>query len=172
MTNWTQAEHPVAPWDTPGLPPRRMAERCPAHPCDTRPPYPGGCAYRDDDPNRCPSCHRTLTVDEQKTTPRCHPSTPTAKTALVDHPGVKTRPSEWGACARCGDRWTGRTICHCPTCCRTFSSASAFDAHRRGGRCRNPSDAGLVPVDKQHWSGWGWPEMSAAVIAQRRDPSR
>jgi hypothetical protein len=48
--NWTQHEHPVAPWDTAGLPPRAMAERCIRH---------KHCAYRDDDPARCELCHAT-----------------------------------------------------------------------------------------------------------------
>ena len=46
--NWTQSPFPVAPWDTPGLPPRTMSERCARH---------KHCAYRDDDPARCPLCH-------------------------------------------------------------------------------------------------------------------
>jgi hypothetical protein len=49
MTNWTEAEYPIAPWDPPGLPPRVMADRCAHH---------THCAYRDDDPDRCPHCHR------------------------------------------------------------------------------------------------------------------
>jgi hypothetical protein len=49
MTHWTETEYPVAPWDTPGLPPRRLRERCANH---------TGCAYRDDDPARCEWCHR------------------------------------------------------------------------------------------------------------------
>jgi len=39
------------PWDTPGLPARTEDRRCVHH--------RGQCAYRDDDPNRCPTCHRT-----------------------------------------------------------------------------------------------------------------
>jgi len=50
VTNWTQACYPVPPWDTPGLPPRSMDERCARH---------DHCAYRDDDPARCPICHTT-----------------------------------------------------------------------------------------------------------------
>jgi len=44
------------PWDTPGLPPRAEQDRCPTH--------KGLCAYRDDDPARCPVCHRSWTVIE------------------------------------------------------------------------------------------------------------
>jgi hypothetical protein len=46
--NWTQYPFPEAPWDSPGLPPRTMDERCSRH---------KHCAYRDDDPARCPLCH-------------------------------------------------------------------------------------------------------------------
>lgn len=49
VTNWTQECHPQPWWDTPGLPPRRTNERCANH--------HGICAYRDDDPYRCPRCH-------------------------------------------------------------------------------------------------------------------
>lgn len=48
VTDYTQECYPVAPWDTFGLPPRRMGERCAHH---------NHCAYRDDDPARCPRCH-------------------------------------------------------------------------------------------------------------------
>lgn len=36
-------------WDPPGLEPRDDKERCANH---------SQCAYRDDDPTRCPHCHR------------------------------------------------------------------------------------------------------------------
>lgn len=48
MANWTLAVFPVAPWDPPDLPPRTLSERCAHH---------KHCAYRDDDPSRCPKCH-------------------------------------------------------------------------------------------------------------------
>jgi hypothetical protein len=50
VSNWTQNPFPVAPWDALGLPPRTLEERCARH---------KHCAYRDDDPNRCPICHAT-----------------------------------------------------------------------------------------------------------------
>ena len=43
-------EFVTKPWDSPGLPPRRESERCAHH---------AHCAYRDDDPARCPRCHAT-----------------------------------------------------------------------------------------------------------------
>lgn len=47
-------------------------------------------------------------------------------------------------CGRCDDRWTASRAAHCGGCHATFSSPSGFDAHRRGGACRDPRDAGLV----------------------------
>lgn len=49
--HWGQECLPVAPWDPPGLPPRTKADRCARH--------RKLCAYRDDDPTRCPACHGT-----------------------------------------------------------------------------------------------------------------
>lgn len=48
VRDFTQECYPIAPWDTPGLPKRRMEERCGQHAL---------CAFRDDDPNLCPNCH-------------------------------------------------------------------------------------------------------------------
>lgn len=39
----------------------------------------------------------------------------------------------------CGSRWTGHQKAHCAGCHLTFSSDSAFDTHRRGMRCNDPS---------------------------------
>lgn len=54
ITNWTQECFPNPPWDAPGLPDRPMGERCAAH---------KHCAYRDDDPARCPRCHTSRKCD-------------------------------------------------------------------------------------------------------------
>lgn len=45
------------PWDPPGLPFRFEAQRCANH---------SHCAFRDDDPTRCPWCHVKLSVIEQR----------------------------------------------------------------------------------------------------------
>jgi hypothetical protein len=37
------------PWDSPGLPPRAGGDYCVNH--------GNSCAFRDDDPTRCPWCH-------------------------------------------------------------------------------------------------------------------
>lgn len=48
VTNAMMGCFPLLPWDSPGLPPRPKDERCSRH---------THCAYRDDDPGRCPNCH-------------------------------------------------------------------------------------------------------------------
>jgi hypothetical protein len=64
VTNYSQECTPVAPWDTPGLPPRAMHERCANHAL---------CAYRDDEPVLCPGCH---TIPERCTCPKAKVETP------------------------------------------------------------------------------------------------
>ena len=56
---WANDPFPVPPWDTAGLPPRAMNERCSAH---------QWCAYRDDDPARCGKCHAVPRKCDCKTT--------------------------------------------------------------------------------------------------------
>lgn len=58
---------------------------------------------------------------------------------------------------RCGTTWTGLTPAHCASCHTTFTSPTAFDRHRRAGQCLTPSAAGLVPIDRKTWTGYGWP---------------
>ena len=67
-------------------------------------------------------------------------------------------------CNGCNNRWSGVTACHCAGCHRTFTSLAAFDIHRIGGQCNDPTtqldrsgDPRLVPVDKLYWSGWRLP---------------
>ena len=59
-----------------------------------------------------------------------------------------------GACRRW---WTGAERSHASCCHETFSSLSAFEQHRKGGRCNNPADAGLVAREKPYGTLWGWP---------------
>jgi hypothetical protein len=63
----------------------------------------------------------------------------------------------YGQCAGCGASWTGYTVCHCCSCHLTFTSESAFNAHRARGRCCDPQSRGLIKVRRPHWVGWGWP---------------
>lgn len=58
-------EFPVYDWDAPGLPPRAKAERCANH--------RGLCAFRDDDPLRCPRCHALWTHIERRKAPTYKP---------------------------------------------------------------------------------------------------
>lgn len=89
-------------WDTPGLPPRSRAERCSRH---------GACAYRDDDPARCPICHRSWQViaewDSQKEG-RSNGVTPEGHLAIHSQTDAKRAR---GAAAKRGNRgrvMTGR----------------------------------------------------------------
>jgi hypothetical protein len=54
----------------------------------------------------------------------------------------------------CGAKWTGtgRTHCAAPGCHRLFSGLTAFDAHRKGGECLLPGDAGLVKREDGVWA--------------------
>lgn len=151
MTNWTQAEHPVAPWDSPGLLPRSFRERCANH--------DGQCVYRDDDPAHCPMCHSS----------RCRGSCTASDLNVADAAPMPVGNRRqinarlgWATCGGCGESWSGRAACHCAGCHQTFASISSFDKHRIGSftdpknprRCADPSDRGLVPVFKKYWSGW------------------
>lgn len=73
------------------------------------------------------------------------------------------RPSAGPSCKGCGSRWTGLNAAHCAGCCRTFTSATGFDKHRRDGRCLDPATARarngyliFVPADRP-WPGWSLP---------------
>jgi hypothetical protein len=76
-----------------------------------------------------------------------------------------THINGYGVCGRCGAEWTGYSTCHCSAagCHRTFTSITAFDAHRTGSHangerhCLDPATVGLVPVTKTYWTGWGNP---------------
>lgn len=74
MTVRQAAERPVTrPWDPPGLPPRTEAQRCANH---------SHCAYRDDDPERCPWCHRPWSMPSvgcRTTKAGLHPPDPQAR---------------------------------------------------------------------------------------------
>lgn len=58
---------------------------------------------------------------------------------------------------RCGATWTGLTAAHCATCHTTFTSTTGFDRHRRAGQCLTPEAAGLVPIHRKTWTGYGLP---------------
>jgi hypothetical protein len=58
---------------------------------------------------------------------------------------------------QCGLWWTGNERSHASCCHRTFSSLSAFEAHRRGLRCNDPATVGLIARAKPYGDLWGWP---------------
>ena len=57
----------------------------------------------------------------------------------------------------CGARWAGSNTAHCGACHVTLSSVTAFDRHRRGGECHDPTEVGLVRIDRAGYHVWGWP---------------
>ncbi|WP_431839714.1 hypothetical protein [Gordonia hongkongensis] len=50
----------------------------------------------------------------------------------------------------CRAEWSGLNECHCGACHLTFSGVTAFDRHRRGRVCNDPSVFGLV-LDSDVW---------------------
>ena len=81
------------------------------------------------------------------------------------HPvAKKAKPAPPVRCNGCENTWTGALPCHCGACHRTFTGIRAFDIHRTGGICNEPSQVlgkkgehRLVPVVRATWSGWGEP---------------
>jgi hypothetical protein len=57
----------------------------------------------------------------------------------------------------CGQWWTGAERSHCGGCHLTFTSLTSFERHRKGLRCNDPADVGLVPRDKPYGQLWGLP---------------
>lgn len=115
--------------------------------------------------------------------PRTQPRTPTAPRLLL----TKTLPAGKGNSVptedvnptpipksavthgECGSWWTGAERSHASCCHRTFSSLSAFDQHRKGLRCNNPEDVGLVAREKPYGTLWGWPPPVGGYGALRAD---
>lgn len=57
-----------------------------------------------------------------------------------------------GSC-NCGAHWKGLSPCHCSSCHVTFSCITAFDGHRKDGKCRTPEslDMHYLP-DRFMWA--------------------
>jgi len=72
-------------------------------------------------------------------------------------PGIDGIPKNAIVHGACQQWWTGAERSHASCCHRTFSSLSAFDQHRKGGRCNDPADMGLVAREKPYGTLWGWP---------------
>ncbi|MGN5238082.1 FDXHR family putative zinc-binding protein [Rhodococcus sp. SJ-3] len=58
--------------------------------------------------------------------------------------------SQTNTCSRCQARWTAADVCHCNGCHHTFSSLTAFEAHRRANTCRTPHETGLVLLGRTY----------------------
>lgn len=56
-------------------------------------------------------------------------------------PDTRTAPKPPQITCSCGAGWRSRRAAHCAACHLTFSSDSAFDAHRRAGQCLDPATA-------------------------------
>ena len=83
------------------------------------------------------------------------------------HGGTSSQQSPTAIhCSRCDETWTGLTPCHCGACHLTFTGIRAFDIHRTGGHCNDPSSLltrdgkpRLVPIiSRSCWSGWAEPK--------------
>lgn len=76
--------------------------------------------------------------------------------------------------AKCGKWWTGLSTHHCSDCCRTFTSITAFDAHRDGSHakgqrhCIHPIKAGLTLAGRAYRC-WGWPGTNDHWNAEDED---
>ncbi len=82
---------------------------------------------------------------------------------------MKRRPFEAGC--RCGVRWNGLNVAHCGACHETFTSPNGFDAHRRIGECRLPSECGLEPKNRAGNYMWGFPD-DGRLAARRNEEER
>jgi hypothetical protein len=75
----------------------------------------------------------------------------------TENPTETQRPANAIVHGECGRWWTGSERSHASCCHETFSSLSAFEAHRRGLRCNPPESVGLVAREKPFGRIWGWP---------------
>lgn len=72
-------------------------------------------------------------------------------------PGLNGIPKNAIVHGACGSWWTGNERSHCGGCCRTYSSLTSFDRHRKGGHCNDPASVGLVAREKPYGTLWGLP---------------
>jgi hypothetical protein len=82
-------------------------------------------------------------------------------------PGSDGIPANAIVHGACGSWWTGNERSHASCCCRTFSSLSAFDRHRKGARCNDPATVGLVARQMPYGLLWGWPGPEGGMAAAR-----
>ncbi|WP_035796369.1 FDXHR family putative zinc-binding protein [Kitasatospora mediocidica] len=81
-------------------------------------------------------------------------------------PGFDGIPAAAITHGACNSWWTGAERSHCAGCCRTFTSLKTFEAHRKGLRCNEPTDVGLVAREEAFGPLWGKPPMSEAERAR------
>jgi len=94
------------------------------------------------------------------------PPEPTLAPAAAEEEATYRADLAAGFPCRCGRTWTGAARCHCATCHASFTSATAFDRHRRGFHCRPPAGCGLV-LRGDYWSLPGeWPDVADDGIGQ------
>jgi hypothetical protein len=87
-------------------------------------------------------------------------------------PGTNGIPKNAITHGACQQWWTGTERSHAGCCHRTFSSLSAFDRHRKGGRCNDPATVGLVARQMPYGLLWSWPGPDGGMAAARhRGPS-
>lgn len=94
-----------------------------------------------------------LTPDRTQKSPEIR-STGQQSLSLID---VDThKPANAHECGQCDNWWTGYATAHCGGCRRTFSSITAFDAHRTGSHsqgerhCVVPASVGLVDAGRAY----------------------
>lgn len=68
----------------------------------------------------------------------------------------------------CGQWWTGTERSHASCCCRTFSSLTSFEKHRKGLRCNDPESVGLVAREKPYGTLWQTPAPEGGYGTLRR----
>jgi hypothetical protein len=64
-------------------------------------------------------------------TPASPPARPCAVCTFADANGWTGLPTGTAHCRKCHKEWTGVRAAHCPMCCRTFTSDSAAQLHKR-----------------------------------------
>jgi hypothetical protein len=72
-------------------------------------------------------------------------------------PGCDGIPANAIVHGACKQWWTGNERSHASCCCRTFTSLTAFDRHRKGGHCNAPDTVGLIARQKPYGELWGLP---------------
>lgn len=82
-------------------------------------------------------------------------------------PGCDGIPANAIVHGACKQWWTGNERSHASCCCRTFSSLSAFDRHRKGATCNDPASVGLVARQMPYGLLWGWPGPEGGMAAAR-----